>query len=86
MAACLLQHSLIPPIACLRSMNPYVASTVADWDSTGLQAAIPRQLAPGTGILPGLCVGGSILHFTWLICTAQHHQGQSICRKREGHI
>ena len=61
MAASLLHHGSVPPIACLRSMNPYVSTTNADWENMSLQAAIPRQLAPGTGILPGLCVGEILL-------------------------
>ena len=62
MAMAALSNEAAPPIASLRSVNPYVGSTLAEWGGSGLHAAVPRQLAPSSALLPGLCVGMSLPH------------------------
>ena len=51
MAMATLGHKAAPPIACLRNINPYVDSTLAEWGRRRLHPAVPRQLAPGSSNL-----------------------------------
>ena len=56
-AMCALTQRAAAPVNGLRSMNPYVRSTLTDWRSKGLSAVIPRQLAPGTDLNARHCIG-----------------------------
>ena len=54
---CVLTQRAAAPVNGLRSMNPYVGSTLADWRAKGLIAQVPRQLAPGSDLQAGHCIG-----------------------------
>lgn len=60
MATATLSHRAAAPVASLRALNPYIGSTLGEWTSKGLQAAVPRQLSPGATLRPDLSVGAAL--------------------------
>lgn len=59
MATATINHRAATPIAGLRSLNPYVGSTLREWARKELQPLLPRQLSPGSTMWPDLSVGGA---------------------------
>ncbi|CAL8465605.1 g5141 [Coccomyxa elongata] len=67
-AMCALTQRAAAPVNGLRSMNPYVGSTLADWRARGLTAQVPQQLAAGPGLQPHHCIGTSSFGLSGVNC------------------
>ncbi|BDA51455.1 probable oleandomycin polyketide synthase, modules 5 and 6 [Coccomyxa sp. Obi] len=67
-AMCALTQRAAAPVNGLRSMNPYVGSTLADWRAKGLTAVVPRQLTPGPDMQGRQCIGTSSFGLSGVNC------------------
>lgn len=50
-----MRYAALPAVMHLRTVNPYVESTLGDWGKKqGLAAAVPRQAAPAPQVSSGV--------------------------------